>query len=171
MDREEKKSKSELISSEEEIKNLKNTTSFYENLRKRIKIWVEKKGGSSGSQVAEIILLAPDFFMLLVRLARDPRVSTANKALIFGGITYFMTPIDIIPEALFGPWGFIDDVVMATFILNKVLNTNRDVVLENWSGSQSLLNYVQNITAEAENVLGKKTFNKLHKYFKKILPD
>jgi uncharacterized membrane protein YkvA (DUF1232 family) len=119
--------------------------------------------------VVEVVLIAPDLFMLMVRLAKDPRISAGNKALILAGITYFMTPIDLLPEVLLGPGGFLDDVVLAVYILNKVLNTNKDVVLEHWSGSVSLLHYLQNITSQAEKLLGEGTFKRLNKYFNFLL--
>ena len=41
--------------------------------------------------------------MLLFRLLRDARVSTANKALVGMGLAYYILPIDILPEAIVGP--------------------------------------------------------------------
>lgn len=145
--------------------NLKKAGDFYEKLREKVTAWVEEKGGEKGRQVAEIVLLAPDLFMLLVRLIQDPRTPVTQKALIAVGITYFFSPVDFMPEALFGPVGFLDDIVLAVYIINQILNGNRQLVLENWSGRGDVLAIVQNISAQAEDLIGRKVYRQIRRLF------
>lgn len=140
---------------------LRKASDFYEKLRDKITRWVEEKGGEKGRQIAEILLLAPDLFMLLVRLLQDPRTPAGQKLLIGVGIAYFFSPVDFMPEALVGPLGFMDDIVLAVHIINRVLNSDRQLVLENWSGRGDLLSAVQHIAAQAEDLVGRKIYRQL----------
>lgn len=147
--------------------NLKKAGDFYEKLREKVTAWVEEKGGETGRQVAEIVLLAPDLFMLLVRLIQDPRTPVKQKALVAVGITYFFSPVDFMPEGLLGPMGYLDDIVLAVYIINQILNGNRQLVLENWSGRGDVLAILQDITAQAEDLVGRKIFQQIRKLFQK----
>lgn len=53
-------------------------------------------------------------------------ISKVKLALIIGGLIYIISPIDIIPEFILG-FGFIDDFMIAGFILKKI-----DSVLEQY---------------------------------------
>ncbi len=53
-------------------------------------------------------------------------ISKGKLALIIGGLIYIISPIDIIPEFILG-FGFIDDFMIAGFILKKI-----DSVLEQY---------------------------------------
>lgn len=144
---------------------LKKANDFYEQLREKITAWVEEKGGEKGRQVAEILLLAPDLFMLLIRLIQDPRTPTKQKILIAVGITYFFSPVDFMPEALFGPMGYLDDVVLAVYIINQILNSDRQLVLEHWSGRGDILAVVQNVAGQAEDLVGRRIFQQIRRLF------
>src|SRR5687768_14301139 len=70
---------------------------FYDRLRERILETVERRGGRLGSASVRALLLVPDIFMLLVRLALDPEVPGGTRALIGGALAYFILPIDLLP--------------------------------------------------------------------------
>lgn len=144
---------------------LKKAGDFYEKLREKVTAWAEEKGGEKGRQVAEIVLLAPDLFMLLVRLIQDPRTPTGKKALIAVGIAYFFSPLDFMPEVVFGPAGYLDDIVLAVYVINQILNSDRQLVLDNWSGRGDILTIVQNIAAQAEDLLGRKIYQQIRRLF------
>lgn len=146
---------------------LKKAGDFYERLREKITAWVEEKGGEKGRQAAEIVLLAPDLFMLLVRLIQDPRTPAAQKALIAVGIAYFFSPVDFMPEVLFGPVGYLDDIVVAVHVINHILNSDRQLVLENWSGRGDVLTIVQKVAAQAEDLVGRRIYQQIRRLFQK----
>jgi hypothetical protein len=66
--------------------------------------------GKAPSLARDALLFAPDTFILLTRLARDPRVTGKNKVLLGSAIAYFVFPLDLMPEAIFGPIGYLDDL-------------------------------------------------------------
>ncbi|MCK9907077.1 DUF1232 domain-containing protein, partial [Frankia sp. Cpl3] len=89
---------------------------------------------------AQYILLAPDLFVVLARLIVDKRVEMSAKALAGVAIAYFITPLDLIPEALTGPLGFLDDVVLAVYALRRILvDVDPKIVKEHWNGKDDLL--------------------------------
>jgi uncharacterized membrane protein YkvA (DUF1232 family) len=129
---------------------------FYRRLRDRVKRWAQRRDISE--QRLEYLLAAPDLFVLLTRLAVDDRVPIRTKAKVAAGIAYFLTPLDMIPDFL-GPPGFLDDVVVAAWILNTVVvqlnELDPSILEEHWEGDQNVLERVTSIVDRAEDVLGK----------------
>jgi uncharacterized membrane protein YkvA (DUF1232 family) len=127
---------------------------FYYKLRKTIKIWA---GGDKSrfSQYANYILAGPDLFMLLVRLAQDERVSQADKVKLGGAVAYFVNPLDLMPEAILGPPGLLDDIALAAFVLHEVLeNTDPSAIREHWEGDAAILDLIRGILASADAMVG-----------------
>ena len=121
---------------------------FYDKLRKKVSNYCGKH--------SDIILLAPDLFMLLVRLMKDKRIPAEHKGYLAAAVAYFISPIDIIPEALLGPFGYTDDVVVAVIVLNKIINeVSEEAVVENWSGRGDILALIQNILTISHKIIGK----------------
>ena len=126
---------------------------FYDRVRGSIQKYLDKKGRAV-EKSAEFLLLVPDVFMLLWRLARDSRVSGKNKVLLATGVAYYILPFDLIPEAIVGPIGYLDDLVFGVYILNKVLkDTDVSVVREHWSGSDDVLESIQRVLLAAESLI------------------
>ena len=95
------------------------------------------------------------------------RVTGRNKVLLGSGIAYFMSPIDLVPEAFLGPIGFADDLVLAVYILNKILtDTSIDIVREHWSGSEDVLITIQNVLNAADQMVGSNLLNKIKSFVK-----
>lgn len=128
---------------------------FYRRLRDRVKRWAERR--DIPDKRLEYLLAAPDLFVLLSRLVVDGRVPIQTKAKIAAGLAYFLTPLDMIPDFL-GPPGFLDDVVVAAWILNTaVVQLNQldpSILEEHWEGEQDVLERVTWIVDRAEEVLG-----------------
>lgn len=128
---------------------------FYIKLRDKITNFLGSKTGKV-SKVAPYLLFAPDLFHLLIKSMLDNRIDTKSKTLIGSGILYFVTPIDILPEGLVGPGGFVDDVIVATFIVNMLLNKfSPEVIEEHWAGDDKLLNALKKLSDTSDSFLGK----------------
>lgn len=127
---------------------------FYDRLRGSIHRYVENRGAAV-QKVGEFLLLVPDVFILLWRLINDPRVTGKNKVLLGSGVAYFVLPFDLVPEALLGPIGYADDLVLAVYILNKMLgDTDADILREHWSGSEDVLLMIQRVLNAADQLVG-----------------
>lgn len=156
----------ELLGGDYENIDFKKANDFYGALREKVTTWALEKGGEKGLKTAEILLLAPDLFMLLIRLLQDPRTPANQKIWIGMGIAYFISPVDLMPEGILGPIGYLDDMVLAVFIINKILNDHRYLVLENWSGKGDVLTILQELSAQAEDLVGRRIFKQLERFFK-----
>lgn len=136
---------------------------FYEKLREKIAGFAGEKVGDKGSKVLEYVLALPDFFILLCRLTVDKRVKTSQKVLLGGIIVYVMSPIDLIPDFI-PVIGYVDDIVLVVFGLNLILNElDPQVLLDNWSGQQDVLELMKKTTAAAEDMLNKNVISKIKK--------
>jgi len=129
---------------------------FYRRLRDRVKRWADRR--SIPEKRLDYLLAAPDLFVLLSRLALDDRVPLRAKAKVAAGIAYFVTPLDMIPDFL-GPPGFLDDVVVAAWILQNILaeinQLDPGILEEHWEGERDILEQITYIVDRAEDVLGR----------------
>lgn len=129
----------------------KKQSDFYKKIRKQISEFLEKYD----FEYAHLLLLAPDFFHLLVKLSLDKRVPNSKKLKLGIGITYFILPIDLLPEAILGPLGYMDDLAVAAYILNDFINHGDiDIIYEHWAGDSDVLASVQNILTVADKYFG-----------------
>ena len=135
---------------------------FYEKLRRKFR----KPFKGNYKKISNYLFLLPDFFMLLIRLSFDKRVSIATKGYIVATIAYIMLPIDLIPDFI-PVIGYVDDLVLTVYSLNHILNSvDSEILLENWSGSEDLLDLLKNITALSEKFLDKNLLSKIKKWIK-----
>jgi uncharacterized membrane protein YkvA (DUF1232 family) len=104
----------------------------------------------------DLLLFIPNLMRLLFALLRDPRVSSADKAILAGTIIYVIAPIDVIPD--FIPFiGQIDDSYLVAISLLRLLNrANRSVVLDHWKGGYDIKELVTSISRVAEFFLPKR---------------
>lgn len=61
----------------------------------------------------------PDLFKLLCNLLNCD-VDHSLKLPICGAIAYYVTPEDVIPENIYGPYGYIDDIYLSSYVLRMV---------------------------------------------------
>jgi len=127
---------------------------LYDRLRTRVARIPEP---GQGSGMGDILLLLPDFTVLLARLLRDPRVSRRSKLIALFGIGYVLSPIDILPAILLGPLGLLDDLVVVTAALSRLINhVHPDVVRAAWPGQGDALDAIQRAASWCERFLGRK---------------
>lgn len=136
--------------------------SFYDRLRERVVGAVEARGGRWAEGTVRALLLVPDVFILLVRLGLDKEVPAQARMLIGGALAYFVLPVDLLPEALVGVGGFLDDLILATAVLAQAFSGDLEpYARKHWSGSEDLRVVIQDVTYAAENLLGAKLYGRL----------
>ena len=134
---------------------------FYQKLRGKLKTWSQREENQS-TRWAEWLLLAPDLFHLLVRLAADPDVPIKEKAKLAAVTAYFISPIDLMPELILGPTGFLDDIVLTAYALNAIINNvDPKILIKHWAGDDDILEVIQNILRLADKMVGSGLFKKL----------
>ncbi|MFZ5597528.1 MAG: YkvA family protein [Bacillota bacterium] len=134
---------------------------FYQQLRCKISDWLATEDGRK-SKWADYILLAPDLFHLLCKLALDRDVLITDKGKLAVAIAYFVTPVDLIPEIIAGPFGYVDDIALAAHVLNSIINnTDPEIVKKHWAGDGDILKTVQGIIKIADQMVGGSLWKKL----------
>jgi len=128
---------------------------FYDRMRKSIRRYLDDKG-KVVSTSGEYLMLAPDVFVLLWRLVNDSRIGGKDKAMLLTGVAYYIFPLDIIPEGLLGPIGYLDDLVFGVFLLHRLLkDTDPAILREHWSGTEDVLAMIQKVLGAADKLVGK----------------
>ncbi|NNC87788.1 MAG: DUF1232 domain-containing protein [Akkermansiaceae bacterium] len=140
---------------------------FYRKLRGRVKAWAASRTGRENRWL-EYILAAPDLFHLLCALALEPAIPAKHKARLGVVIAYFISPLDIMPEALLGPFGYLDDIALAAYFLNQLVNrVDPAVVRKHWAGEGDVLERVEHIIEVADEMVGSGLWKKV----KSVLAD
>ena len=136
--------------------------SFYDRLRARIVPAIEKRGSRLGSGAVKALLLVPDIFILLVRIALDPEVPGPARALVGGAIAYFVLPLDLLPEAVLGGAGYLEDLVLATAVLARAFGGELEPwARKHWSGPEDLRKVLTDVTGAAQHLLGAPLYQRL----------
>jgi uncharacterized membrane protein YkvA (DUF1232 family) len=140
--------------------------SFYDRLREGILHTIDRRRGRFGAKLTEdtarALLLVPDVFILLVRLALDKEVPGSARAMIGGAIAYFILPFDLLPEAILGPVGYLDDLVLAVAVLAQAFGGDLEpYARKHWSGSEDLRVVMQDITKASRSLLGQNLYERL----------
>ena len=138
---------------------------FYQNLRAKFKKWASSEEGKV-NKWTEYLLSAPDLFHLMCKLSIDKDVPVKEKAKLAGAIAYFVSPIDLIPEAFVGPIGYVDDIALAAYVLNSIVDSaGPDIVKKHWAGEQDVLKVIKHILEVADEMVGSGLWKKLKKMF------
>ena len=123
---------------------------LYDRLRARV---VEARPGAA-SGFRDALLLLPDLTVLLLRLMRDSRVPFSCKVIAVLGAGYALSPIDLIPALLVGPIGLVDDLLVVSAALSKILNqVHPDVVRSHWPGQGDALDAIQRAARWSASIL------------------
>lgn len=103
-----------------------------------------------------MIMLIPNFLLLLGRLFKDSRVPLAEKAMLVGAIAYVISPLDLIPDVI-PVIGQVDDLYLVGLVLLRLLaRTDDQVIQEHWEGRGDLASIVNKIVRAAQFVLPKR---------------
>jgi len=138
---------------------------FYQKIRKDVKQWVNDNLDKENKWV-DYILAAPDLFHLLCKLTADSEIPSNKKIKLVAGIAYFISPIDLLPEAFLGPIGYLDDIAVAAFILNDLINeVDPQIVRKHWAGEQDVLVLIKTILTNADKMIGSKMWQRIKKRF------
>jgi uncharacterized membrane protein YkvA (DUF1232 family) len=149
-------------------------TDFYQKVRSKINKWfnsgkLNQKTGKWTDHFLQYLLVFPDLIHLMIKLLADKAVSATYKAYILLVFAYLISPIDIIPDFI-PVVGFIDDLLVLVIILNKIINSADDIVLQrikiHWAGDEDVFDKVKEIIC-AMNELSSKIPKSIYDFMKK----
>ena len=126
---------------------------LYDRLRSRV---ISSEPGSA-SGMKDLLFLLPDLTVLLMRMLRDSDVPVSSKAIALMGVGYALSPIDLLPSILLGPIGLVDDLLVVSAALSRLVNTvHPDVVRRNWSGQGDVLDVIQRTSKWSETFVSQR---------------
>ena len=142
--------------------------SFYDKLRERVMDAVEERGGKLGPAAVRGLLVVPDVFILMVRLAMDKEVPGSARAMIGGALAYFILPVDLLPEAVIGAGGYLDDLVLANAVLAHTFSGELEpYARKHWSGKEDLRKVLGDVADAAQGLLGNNMYGRVKKLLDK----
>ena len=115
---------------------------WYDRWHKRIHDWVARH---SHRLVADLLLLLPDFLLLILGLLRDKRVPFTIKLQLGLVLVYLFSPLDFLPEAIFGVLGLSDDVGLMTLALYGIQrgsSVEAQILRDHWRGDEDVLEVI-----------------------------
>lgn len=118
---------------------------IYDGLRNGALQWARRWFGEVGVTVMGYLWLLPDLVRLLANLLADLRVMLADKIFVASVLIYILSPVDVLPEALLGPFGLVEDLLLAIIVLFRLLGNphNAPAIQEHWQGDPAVLLKIQ----------------------------
>lgn len=124
-------------------------TDFYDILRENL--------NSYRGDYERIVDYAPDLFRLLSDLLQSRDIQREDRLMICAAMGYLVAPNDIIPEEIFGPHGYIDDVYLCSVVIDELAGRMGYRFLEEyWSGDEDLESVVDECISRTSEILGDK---------------
>lgn len=110
--------------------------------------------GGEGASLMGIVREIPAYLKLLARLARDPRVSKVDKAIVAAVLVYLVSPVDLVPDWIVPVVGHVEDIYLLALALSRLVNNaGMDVLLDHWDGEPGSLEAVVGLLDRAGALL------------------
>lgn len=110
----------------------------------------------------KFINYGPDMFKLLTDILNEEDIKPDIRLKICAAIAYFVAPYDVIPEQIYGPHGYVDDIYLCSFVLKELIDPlGYEFLEELWEGDEELPEVIEECYNKSSEILGKKTENVL----------
>lgn len=87
-------------------------------------------------------------------LLADRRVPWHLKVGVAGGVLYMFSPVDLLPEGLFGKIGFLDDGVVILRVLRRLLaDIEEPIALSHWDGDPAHLRQIRALLIHGDEAM------------------
>ena len=112
----------------------------------------------------EYIYYTPDFFQILCNLLDESVLSKNEKNMILCALGYFVAPNDVIPEEIYGPAGYIDDIFLCCHVLKHLaLQHGIELIEQYWQEeNENFGEILESSYKNSKNALGTKAEQVLH---------
>lgn len=135
---------------EEQFKN------FYDTLIENL--------DSYNGEYASFIDCGPNLFKLLCDIL-DHDINKDLRLKICGAIAYYVVPMDVIPEQIYGPYGYIDDIFMSVYALRQVADEyGYDFLQEIWEHDGDIKEVMDDCFDKSQEVLEDDDINAILTY-------
>ena len=104
----------------------------------------------------------PDIYKLLTDVLNEKSLSSEIRMKICATLGYFVVPFDIIPEQIYGPHGYIDDIFLCTYVLKEIQKEKGIIFLDEiWEGDEEIEDVLGICYEQSKEILGAKVENVL----------
>lgn len=104
----------------------------------------------------EYILYVPDFFRLLCKLL-DEDIEREDRRKINSALAYFVVPNDVIPEEIYGPMGYVDDICLCSLVLKELREKyGAELLQSKWEFDEDLDKVLEISYRESSEILEEK---------------
>jgi len=126
----------------------------YDVVRGRLDAWLRRRPDGRLGAYRHLLLLLPDIFAFVLRLATDRRVGLVTRLKLWGLLAYMASPVDVNLDAVL-PFGPLDDLALALVVLDSVWRETPDhILLELWPGDPIVLDRLRGLTAALRRLRG-----------------
>ena len=104
-------------------------------------------------EYASFIDCGPNLFKLLCDLL-DEDIDKESRLEINAAISYYVVPMDVIPEQIYGPYGYIDDIFISVYVLKKIAEKySYDLLQEVWENDNDVKTVIDDCYEKSFDVL------------------
>lgn len=105
----------------------------------------------------------PDLFKLLCDLLNTD-VDYSLKLPICGAIAYYVAPDDIISEQIYGPYGYIDDIYLSSYVLKMVSERHGYEFIQQKSSLSDVESIIDECEAKSLEILSDEEIKSIMEY-------
>lgn len=122
---------------------------FYDVLRENL--------DSYRGEYERFVDYSPELCKLLSDILNDKSIPSKLRMKICAVLGYFVVPYDIIPEQIYGPYGYIDDIFLCCHVIKEIEEEmGYDFLDMEWDGDEELKDVVYVCYEESREILGDK---------------
>jgi uncharacterized membrane protein YkvA (DUF1232 family) len=110
----------------------------------------------SHEDIDKELLYFPELIQLLCDMLDNDIVDKDSRILINAALGYLVVPNDIVPEDVYGPYGYMDDMYVACIVLGKLRDNYPDLINRLWSNDVSFSKVLDDCAYKSEKFLEEK---------------
>lgn len=115
---------------------------------------MESEIESYEGELKSCINFLPDFLRLFTNLLKDPNTPSKERLWINAAVAYIIAPYDILPEAVFGAEGYIEDIYLCSIIARKLkTNLGREELKRHWVAEEDIAEVTQEVYEKTKDKL------------------
>jgi uncharacterized membrane protein YkvA (DUF1232 family) len=92
----------------------------------------------SGKDFDRSVLYFPDIINLLCSLLDEDSLDRESRMLIHVALGYLLVPNDVVPEDVYGAYGYMDDMYLSCIVLSNIKKKYSDLMHKLWINEEPL---------------------------------